>query len=60
MADMNAAVERVVKAWTDAGPVPAFHYEAMQRLQNEWPTLAEAIAGLCAEYWRSSAEGGTR
>lgn len=42
------AVERVRKAWTDAGPAPTLHKAAQRRLRDEWPTLARAIEALVA------------
>jgi len=42
--------EQVVAAWTDAGPVPSYHYAAQARLQAEWPALAQALDRLAAEH----------
>lgn len=42
--------EAVVAAWSVEGPVPAYHYEAQQRLQAEWPLLAAALHRLASAY----------
>lgn len=33
----------VIKAWTDPGPVPAYHYAMQDKLRREWPALAGAL-----------------
>lgn len=45
---MMSAVERVLKAWTDPGPVPAYHRVAQDALRRDWPTLAAALDALAA------------
>lgn len=45
---MNPAVEAVLKAWTDPGPVPEHHRTMQQALLREWPTLANALDELAA------------
>lgn len=45
---MNPAVEAVVKAWTDPGPVPEYHRKAQWDLWSEWPVLAKALDELAA------------
>ena len=37
------ALREIREAWTNAGPAPAYHRAAQDRLRVEWPTLAEAI-----------------
>lgn len=44
--DRDAAIEAVVSAWQNAGPVPAYHYAMKSKLFREWPTLAEAVDAL--------------
>lgn len=43
---MNPAVAAVLKAWTDPGPVPAYHRAEQQELLRVWPTLALALDEL--------------
>jgi hypothetical protein len=45
----SPAVERIVKAWTDAGRAPAYHRACQQSLRDQWPTLAWAIEALVKE-----------
>lgn len=49
MSEGQGAVERVVQAWTDCGPVPAYHFAQQLRLRREWPTLASAIEELARQ-----------
>ena len=49
-------VAAVVSAWTNAGPVPAFHLKHQTRLRREWPTLANAIDDLVNATTRQSKE----
>lgn len=43
---MPATVERLRRAWLDAGPNPAVHSAAKSRLRDSWPTLYNAIEEL--------------
>lgn len=45
---MNPAIEAVLKAWTDPGPVPGYHRDMQQELLRRWPTLALALDELAA------------
>lgn len=45
----SPAVERIVKAWTDAGRAPAYHFACQQQLRDTWPVLAWAIEALVEE-----------
>lgn len=45
-AAVQAAAEQVHAAWTNAGPVPAYHIAAQMRLLTEWPTLFQAVNNL--------------
>lgn len=54
---VNAAAE-VAAAWNDAGPVPAYHRIAQERLRREWPVLAAAVEKL-AELLPSANPGAT-
>lgn len=42
------SLEEVFNAWTDAGPVPAYHQRMKYRLRQEWPALAGALDQLTA------------
>lgn len=44
--------DRIWRAWTVQGPVPAYHEAAKDRLRIEWPTLAEALDDLAEEMAR--------
>lgn len=44
--EQNAAIEAVVAAWQNHGPVPEYHYAMKSKLFREWPTLAEAVDAL--------------
>ena len=44
-----SAVEDVVKAWTDPGPVPGYHRYMQAKLRKEWPVLSEALVALAVE-----------
>lgn len=41
-------VQQVIKAWTDAGPMPEYHHEAQLKLRRDWPVLADAVIALVA------------
>jgi hypothetical protein len=41
-----AAAEQLQAAWTNAGPVPAYHIAHQLRLLEEWPMLFHAINNL--------------
>lgn len=45
---MNPAVEAVLKAWTDPGPVPGYHRAMQQELRQSWTMLALALDDLAA------------
>lgn len=49
---MTPAIEALVRAWTDPGPVPEVHAAAQRRLWQTWPTLAGAIEDLVREAQR--------
>jgi hypothetical protein len=40
------AANRVHAAWTNAGPVPAYHIEKQMQMLTEWPTLFNALNDL--------------
>jgi len=42
-------IERLIRAWNDAGPFPKYHQEAKRNLRIEWPALAEAIDAIDRE-----------
>ena len=44
-----SAVEDVVKAWTDPGPMPGYHRHMQAKLRKEWPVLGEALVALAVE-----------
>ena len=49
-----SAVEDVVKAWTDPGPMPGYHRHMQAKLRKRWPVLGEALDVLAAvEYLMS-------
>ena len=56
MSEMNADVEAVVRAWTEAGPRPDLHRRAQRRLRKDWPTLAAAIERLAAREFTPDTE----
>lgn len=39
-------LERVAKAWHDAGPFPSMHQDFQEFLRRRWPTLADALDEL--------------
>lgn len=39
-------VQRVIDAWNDAGPVPAYHDAIRAHLAQVWPTLHGAVQAL--------------
>lgn len=41
-------IERLRRAWLDAGPNPVFHRAMQDRLRGSWPTLVRAIEELIA------------
>lgn len=43
---VRAAADQVHAAWTNAGPVPAYHIGQQMRLLQEWPTLFHAVNNL--------------
>lgn len=43
-----SAVDDVVKAWTDPGPVPVYHRYMQAKLRKEWPVLGEALDVLAS------------
>ena len=45
---LEAAADQIVRAMTDPGSHPDYHYRQMTRLKTEWPALYEAIAELMA------------
>lgn len=46
---MNPAVEAVLKAWTNPGPVQEYHRDMQRDLTFKWPVLARALDELAAE-----------
>lgn len=48
LAELSESTREVVEAWTFPGPAPELHRKAQTRLQNTWPTLANALIGLVA------------
>lgn len=44
--DLAPLVLDVVRAWRDAGPRPDVHRYAIERLWQQWPSLAEAVSAL--------------
>ena len=44
--DRLPAIEAVVKAWSDPGRVPTWHYNAKDRVRSEMPLLARALDRL--------------
>ena len=44
-----SAVEDVVNAWTDPGPMPGYHRHMQAKLRKEWPVLGEALVALAVE-----------
>lgn len=44
--ESRSALTQVNDAWTDEGPVPAYHRAAKARLMESWPTLAVALDRL--------------
>ena len=44
-----SAVEDVVKAWTDPGPMPGYHRHMQAKLRKQWPVLGEALVALAVE-----------
>jgi len=47
-----SAVDTVVDAWMNPGPVPPFHYAAKAALRRRWPALTEALDALARERGR--------
>lgn len=48
------AVQRVVDAWTDKGPCPAYHEYIEEGVRASWPVLASALDDLAASYRESA------
>lgn len=44
-----STVQAVLDAWTDPGPVPAYHQMMQYRLRTEWPVLAIALDAATQE-----------
>lgn len=44
-----SAVDDVVKAWTDPGPMPGYHRHMQAKLRKQWPVLGEALVALAVE-----------
>ena len=44
--DCLPAIEAVVKAWSEPGRVPTWHYNAKDRVRSEMPLLARALDRL--------------
>ena len=44
--DRLPAIEAVVKAWSEPGRVPTWHYNAKDRVRSEMPLLARALGRL--------------
>lgn len=44
-----SAVEDVVKAWADPGPMPGYHRHMQAKLRKQWPVLGEALVALAVE-----------
>jgi hypothetical protein len=42
----DAMVEAVCDAWTVPGPHVVYHREMQEKLEREWPVLANAIKNL--------------
>lgn len=47
---LRAAVERVVRAIEDEGPVPAWHRGIMRKQRAQWPTLWRELDRLRAVF----------
>lgn len=45
----GTAVEAVIRAWTNAGPFPCWHFEAVDDVRRSMPVLAEALDRLVSE-----------
>jgi hypothetical protein len=45
---LELAADTIVRAMTDPGSHPDYHYRQMTRLKTEWPALYAAIAELMA------------
>lgn len=45
----DETIGRIVKAYLDPGPVPAYHYRVKNELRQNWPVLAYAIEQLVWE-----------
>ena len=45
---LEVAADAIVRAMTDPGSHPDYHYRQMTRLKTEWPALYNAIAELMA------------
>ena len=43
-----SAVDDVVKAWTDPGPMPGYHRHMQAKLRKQWPVLGEALDVLAS------------
>lgn len=46
-----SAIEAVVQAWVNQGPVPGYHRHMQSKLRKEWPVLAKALEALVVEEW---------
>ena len=44
-----SAVDDVVKAWADPGPMPGYHRHMQAKLRKQWPVLGEALDVLAGE-----------
>lgn len=44
--DVELAAAAVVQAWTEPGPCPPVHHQAIKELHEKWPTLAVAVERL--------------
>ena len=43
---LAGAVEAVVQAWTDPGPVPEYHAMVKEGTRKRWPALTDALDKL--------------
>jgi len=44
--ELASPINKIIRAVTNPGPVPAFHAKTMQRHRTEWPALWSAIDEL--------------